>query len=1057
MKSYRLLIFSIAFVSCTWLTHAQVTLNPATTRALGAARLEQLATLTNLQPNLVEGRELNSPSGIALDTTSTPNHLYVADTLNNRVLGWKDANCVAAGVPTGNGGCFGAFADIVIGQNDFFTTLQQGPGRSGSTLQASGMTTPTGLTVDSKGNLYVVDTGNNRILRFPTPFAQTNGQFPDLVIGQQNFSSLAANAGGISAGTLNFSSGGSVLTAYLKFDSSNNLWVTDPGNQRVLRFPAASLTANGPSADLVLGQPDFSTNTLPAKYDNTSLTTLNYPTGIMFDPIGRLYISESIPTSQTSATRSRILVFQPPYSSNMAAQRIIGTVVTPTGGSPPPTVGPSQLGAAAGNMFNINNNIAIADSSNSRIMIYNPFQQFTSDTLTQNAQLVLCQTDANSGKSNRGNSDANNNSCQAPTDAIFSGPPGNNLFIADTGNNRVIVMPMVQPSSTLAFNNAVGLEGQQFFSQTAPNYIEGREFHFADVSGRADAGIAIDNSSNPPHLYIADTYNNRILCFVDYRTVQTGGFATFVIGQPDLFHADVNFNPNSPTSSSSTPTQVGLNAPTGVVVDPATGDLYVADSANSRVLRFPSPFTQSSKLLQPANLVLGQSSFTASITDVTASRMFEPYGLAWAPGVGLLVSDVVDNRVLLFPAPFQTGMSATVVWGQSSFGTAATGSADNQFNGPHGVAVDSAYRLYVADQSNNRVLVFDDVRRATSGSHSLVSIASMTGTSSLTTPRSVFVDQYTPPGGTTVDELWIGDSGRAIRFSGGYSDYFTSNFTPDLIIPVAGGAIALAVDQYYTLYTADIANRIALHYINLSALNGASFNTVRQTVAPNTIMSIFSQGGQFTGTQAATTVPLPTNMQSLQVLLNGTPVPLYYVSPGQINCLIPNNAPTSGTADLQVLRTDDGQTLGDTTINMTTVAPGIFTLNGGKGQAAAINDDGTANSSSNPVGRGHVLQVFGTGVGNISGAPNDGSAVTGPLQTAAQTQAYINGIPCTVQYSGLAPGQVGVWQVNVLIADAVPPTSTLSNRISELSIQLNNVPAEGLALYGIQVLVWVKQ
>jgi uncharacterized protein (TIGR03437 family) len=309
-----------------------------------------------------------------------------------------------------------------------------------------------------------------------------------------------------------------------------------------------------------------------------------------------------------------------------------------------------------------------------------------------------------------------------------------------------------------------------------------------------------------------------------------------------------------------------------------------------------------------------------------------------------------------------------------------------------------------------------------------------------------------------MDEIWIGDNGRAMRFAGGYDDLFTSNFAPDLIIPEAGGALAMGIDSNSALYVADVANRVVIHYINLSPLNGASFNTMRQTIAPNTIVSLFSQGGQFgAGQQSFTTLPLPTSMQAIQVLLNGTAMPLYYVSPTQINFLVPNNAPNSGTADLQVVRTDNGQTLGDTTVTLTTVAPGLFTANGGKGQAAAINDDGTYNGPSNPISRGHVLQVFGTGLGFIAGAPNDGSAVSTATPTAATTEARINGISCPVQYSGLAPGLVGVWQLNVQIDNAVPPTSSLANRTSELIAFLNGTPSGGQGLYGIQVTVWVKQ
>jgi uncharacterized protein (TIGR03437 family) len=1055
MKYCRHLLITITVFACLPVSYAQVTLNPSATRAIGAARLEQLGTLTNVQPNLVEGRELNSPQAVALDLSVKPPHLYVSDTLNNRVLGWKDATTFANG----------AFADIVIGQGDLFTTLPQGP-RSGSTRTSSGLTDPMGMAVDANGNLYIIDAGNNRILRFPKPFTQTGDQFPDMVIGQQNFSSNVANSGGVSATTVNFTPGGSVSQAFLKFDTSQNLWVADVGNQRVLEYQASDLAkgANGPAAVIVLGQPDFTTNTVPAGYDPTSTSVLRYPTGIAFDQGGgRLYVTESQPAASTGPIRSRILVFQPPFLSNKPAQRIIGTV-TSTNPVQPPAISAEQLGQGAGDTFNINDNIAVADPANNRILVFPPFSQFTSDTLTQNAQLVIGQVDFNSGKANGGNADANSNTLQSPVDAAFAPGPfsapvdsSGEVFIADAGNNRVIVIPVIPNSSTLGFNSAVRLLGQQQYSELAANYIEGREFQFSNFTGAADAGIALDNTANPPHMYVADTYNNRILCFVDYRSVKTGSTADFVIGQPDLFHSTVNY----PSGTANTISATGLFHPTGMVVDPTNGNLYVADSGNGRVLRFPAPFLQPSKSLQTPDLVLGQSNFTSKITDVSATRMNAPYGVALAPGTGLLVSDIANDRILLFPGTtFTNGMAATKVWGQAGPNTVVAGNSDNRFNGPHGIGVDSNQKLYVADTGNNRVLVFDDVRQAGTDPHSLVSIAGLAASGgALSQPRSIFLTTISPNDpADPADEIWIGDGTRVLRFSGGYSSIFTSNFTPDLVIPEAGG-LGVAIDSFGALYVCDVANRVVVHFIGMSALNGASFNTLRQTVAPDTIVSLFSQGGQFgAGQQSFSTLPLPTTMLALQVQLNGTPVPLYYVSPSQINLLVPNNAPTSGTADLLVVRTDNGQVLGDTTITMTTAAPGLFTADGsGKGQAAALNQDNSVNNSTNPISRGQVLQVYATGVGNIPGAPNDGSAVSTATPTPQPTQAFIGGISCPVQYSGLAPGLVGVWQVNVMVSNSVVPTTSQPNRISELVVFLGGVPSGGQALYGIGVDVWVKQ
>ena len=147
----------------------QVNLNRIPSRAVGQPQL----TVNTRNPNLVEGREFYGPQAAALDTSVNPPVLYVSDSINNRVLAWK----------SGIGFSNGAKADFVIGQRDFYSTSRLGPG----TAFSSGLAVPTGVAVDKNGNLYVVDTGNNRILRFPRPYAQTD-QLPNLVIGQTSLS-----------------------------------------------------------------------------------------------------------------------------------------------------------------------------------------------------------------------------------------------------------------------------------------------------------------------------------------------------------------------------------------------------------------------------------------------------------------------------------------------------------------------------------------------------------------------------------------------------------------------------------------------------------------------------------------------------------------------------------------------------------------------------------------------------------------------------------------------------------------------------------------------------
>ena len=1001
---------------------AQIPLNPTPTQVIGQDSL----TISSVTPNLVEGRELDSPLGVALDLSVNPPHVYVADTGNNRVLGWANAVSFSNGQK----------ADIVIGQPDLVTTFAQGPNRGG-TPRTTGLATPVGLVVDANGNLYIDDCGNNRVLRFPKPFSQTS-IFPDMVIGQTDFTGNSANGGASAptAATLELSTSNGAFTAYLTFDGSGNLWVADPGDNRVLRFNASALSAgaSGPSADLVIGQADFVSNSLTG-YTQSSLTQINTPTGVAFDSSGNFFVSESV-----SNQFGRVLVFTPPTQNGQAATRLIGELTA----APATPVNASQIGPGEGSLIVFNNQLMVADSNNNRLLVYPAVSQWSTDLNTQPAASAVGQPNLTVGSINQGLPQATAATLASPFSMAFS---GTELYVADSLNHRVVVLPL----NGSAFGPATRVIGQDALTLNTVNLIEGREFRFTSSifgGGEADGGIVIDPTSTPPHLYVSDTYNNRVLGYNDVHAVHQGSVADIVIGQPDFLHSEINY----PSNVAGTPNQSGLFSPVGLAVD-IHGNLYVADAGNGRILRFPQPFAKPQNL-PTADIVLGQSGFTVKITDPSISTMHSPYGLAFAADLGLFASDSTHNRVLYFAGPssgFATGMSAAAVLGQPNFNTITAGSTNDKLNAPHHVSTDAQSRLYVADSGNSRVSIFDAAPSAGPDPQAAITIPHLS-------PIGLFVNQST-------GELWVGDdSGNAYHFPS-YDTLALGNLQSDsLSIGEAAPVIALFEDSGSALYVADATNRVVIHYPGIAALNAANY-IVNRPLAPSTIASIYSLANQvnyfstisMSFNQLPNPLPIPTTLADTQITVNGVLSPIYFVGPEQINFMVPNSAPTSGTAVLQVVRASTGQILGSAIVPMATAAPGLFTSTAnGSGQVAAVNQDFTINGPSHPAPWNSIVSFYGTGTGMISGAPPDGTPASTATPTSSVPQVFIGSafVPAgNVTYSGLAPGEVGVWQVNVKIPNTVPPTT--ASAPTPVIILLDSIPSGGPS-FGRSVTMWVS-
>jgi uncharacterized protein (TIGR03437 family) len=168
------------------------------------------------------------------------------------------------------------------------------------------------------------------------------------------------------------------------------------------------------------------------------------------------------------------------------------------------------------------------------------------------------------------------------------------------------------------------------------------------------------------------------------------------------------------------------------------------------------------------------------------------------------------------------------------------------------------------------------------------------------------------------------------------------------------------------------------------------------------------------------------------------PMPIFYVSAQQINAPLSLQLPESGRVELQIVRPSTGQIFGVAELLMHSASPGFFTIGStGIGQIAALNEDGTVNSAQNPIARGQVIQLFGTGQGIVPNAPADGELTPGALPSRDRPRVIVNSREVTPEYSGLAPGLIGVWQLNVRIPDFVPPGEAIDVVVLQSSVPSN--------------------
>jgi uncharacterized protein (TIGR03437 family) len=201
---------------------------------------------------------------------------------------------------------------------------------------------------------------------------------------------------------------------------------------------------------------------------------------------------------------------------------------------------------------------------------------------------------------------------------------------------------------------------------------------------------------------------------------------------------------------------------------------------------------------------------------------------------------------------------------------------------------------------------------------------------------------------------------------------------------------------------------------SLTVANAASGQA--NIVAPGSIVTIYG-AGLAQSTQSASTFPLPPTLGGAAISVNNVTGPMLYASGAQINAVVPFDTPVGGAS----ITVNSGTTpAGLAGVVVQATAPGLFLLDGIR--AAAVNQDNSVNAPDHAAPAGSFIYAYLTGLGAVDNpVPTGMPAPSSPLsRTLANVTATIGGASADVQFSGLAPGYAGLYQVNIVVPQLPP-------------------------------------
>jgi len=534
-------------------------------------------------------------------------------------------------------------------------------------------------------------------------------------------------------------------------DTTNSrLFVSDDGNNRILVFP---LDANGnlvsSTPSYVLGQADFVSKALDAT-----------PSGL-FSPESIAYDSANDRLFVVDRFHSRVMVFNVATSTITNGENALfelgQTNFTSSTGATAQNGLKNPVGVA---YDSVNSRLFISDAGNNRVMAFSVPANATSGVNGENALFELGQTNFASSTATTTASGLN-----SPNGTAYD-PTNNRLFVADKTNNRVMSFT-VPANATSGINgeNADFVLGQMNFTSSTASTTQNR------LNG--PSGTAYDSTNN--RLFVADAGNNRVMAFAvpaNATSGVNGENASFAIGHYDLSGALATASfVNGIVDDGFLVNAQGFDSLSNTVLDTINHRLFVSDSYldNFRILVFPLD-SANNITTTTAQYVLGACNFTTAGSGAVTSSTFQQSNLAYdSVNSRLFVSDGHDNRVLAFNVATSTIANcegATFVLGQADFVSNGSAVAQNKFHGSDDVDYDSVNsRLFVADETNNRVMAFSIPANATSGINGENALFELGQTNFVTSTAATTQSGLHAPTGVAYDSvnarLFVDDSGNS--------------------------------------------------------------------------------------------------------------------------------------------------------------------------------------------------------------------------------------------------------------------------------------------------------